>query len=114
MIVVWTGVACVTLAIIWLLVVQGAGKIDFIDAFTEWDSDRGVRVASSKKIGEMAALFVSSFYVVYDVVERGSSDLILGLFLGAWVSNALFGKYVKAKAGAIDAAASVDTARAAR
>lgn len=99
------GVACVVVGLTWLLLMHGRSRIDLVDVVTEAGPD-GVRRASLRKLGEAVALGASTFVVVYDAIdEAGASDLILGLYLAAWVSRTLLGMLAQAKAGAITTAA---------
>ncbi len=106
LIVIIAGVACAGIGLAWLLAAHWRERIDLLDIVTEFDEQRGVRRASLRKTGETVALGASTFVVVYDAIDaNGSSDLILGLYLAAWVSRTLLGMLAQAKAGAINAGA---------
>lgn len=99
------GVACMAVALGWLLLMHMRGRIDLVDVVTEVGPD-GKRRASLRKTGEAVALGASTFVVVYDAIDAtGPNDLVLGLYLAAWVSRTLLGMLAQAKAGAISAVA---------
>lgn len=103
-IVVVAGVACMAVALSWLLLMHLRGRIDLVDVVTEAQPD-GRRRASLRKTGEAVALGASTFVVVYDAIDQtGANDLVLGLYLAAWVSRTLLGMLAQSKAGAISAA----------
>lgn len=104
-IVILVGAASSVVGLAWLLVMHGRGRLDLLDVVMDPDAG-GVRRASLRKIGEAVALGASTFVVVYDSLKvAGPSDMILGLYLAAWVSRTLLGMLAQARAGAITAAA---------
>lgn len=106
LIVIIAGVVVTAIGVAWLLAAHWLDRIDLVDIVTEWDEQRGVRRASLRKTGEAVALGASTFVVIYDAIKpSGPSDLILGLYLAAWVSRTLLGMLAQAKAGAITAGA---------
>jgi len=111
-IVIIAGVACTAIGVLWLLVAHWRDRIDLVDVITEFDDRRGVRKASLRKLGEAVALGASTFVVIYDALKpAGANDLLMGLYLAAWVSRTLFGMLAQAKAGAITTAAAPPAGR---
>lgn len=103
-IVIVAGVVCAAIGVAWLLLMHARSRIDLVDVVTEAQPD-GHRRASLRKVGECVALAASTFVVVYDAIDQtGANDLVLGLYLAAWVSRTLLGMLAQAKAGAISAA----------
>lgn len=103
-IVIIAGVVCTAVGALWLLLMHARGRLDLVDVVTEAQPD-GRRKASLRKTGECVALGASTFVVVYDAIDQtGANDLVLGLYLAAWVSRTLLGMLAQAKAGAISAA----------
>lgn len=103
-IVIVAGVICTGVGVTWLLLMHMRGRLDLVDVVTEVGPD-GRRRASLRKTGEAVALGASTFVVVYDAIDQtGANDLVLGLYLAAWVSRTLLGMLAQAKAGAISAA----------
>lgn len=104
LLVIIAGVVCTGVGVGWLLLMHLRGRLDMVDVVTEAGPD-GRRRASLRKTGEAVALGASTFVVVYDAVDQtGANDMVLGLYLAAWVSRTLLGMLAQAKAGAISAA----------
>lgn len=100
-----TGIVCTGVGVLWLQVMHARGRLDLVDVVTEPQPEGG-RKASLRKIGETVALGASTFVLVYDSLKpAGANDLVLGLYLAAWVSRTLLGMLAQAKAGAISAGA---------